>query len=31
MEAEMRLNTIFDADLNQWGNRESIIMCLSGS
>lgn len=31
MEAEMRLNTIFDADLNEWGNRESIICCLSGS
>jgi hypothetical protein len=31
MEAEMRLNTIFDADLNQWGNRESICMCLQGS
>ena len=31
MEAEMRLNTIFDADLNPGGNRESIILCLSGS
>jgi hypothetical protein len=30
-EARVRLNAIFAADLNAWGNRESIICCLSGS
>jgi len=30
-EAEIRLNTVFAADVNEWGNRESIMMLLSGS
>jgi hypothetical protein len=30
-EARIRLNAIFAADLNAWGNRESIICCLCGS